>query len=355
MRIVSLELERRTTELGALRREGLFVRMIDETGRSGLGEASPLPGYSPDDLASCEHELERLVVPPVGPDPMEVLSLSRELIPEGRPPAARAALEMALLDLAGQRTSEPVWALLRRAGDFAASSMPSLLPLAALLDAKSESELVMQAKAALARGIRTLKVKIGRHGPFELELERLRALRREIGPSIRLRLDANRSFLPTQARERLELLAELDPEYVEEPVRDSSKLENCPVPIALDETLHDAAQVQKIEHDARFGAVVALVLKPGALGIARSLELARLGRAHGLDLVLSHQFEGPVAFAAAAHLALAVGSSERAAGLDRHGGLALHPELEVPLVSPAHVVSSSAPGLGLAPAKVRAA
>ena len=355
MRIVSLELEQRSTMLSGLRRDGLLLRLRDETGRSGHGEASPLPGYSLSDLASCERVLQALKVPPIEAEPIEVLKLCQELVPNGEPKAARAALEMALFDLAGQRIGEPVWMLLRRAGEAQARPMPSLLPLAALLDAKSEVELIAQARAALERGIRTLKVKIGRHGPFEEELTRLRALRRQVGPSIRLRLDANRSFAVSVARERLERLAELDLEYVEEPVANPALLEPSAVPLALDETLHEPELFRQLEGKFATLGVVTLVIKPGALGFGGALELARVARAHGLDLVLSHQFDGPVAFAASAHLALAVGSTERAAGLDRHAGLKLFSELEVPLVSPAHIVSSGAPGLGLKPAKVRAA
>ena len=247
MRIVSLELERRSTTLSGLRREGLLLRLLDETGRSGHGEASPLPGYSLDDLASCERVLEKLEVPPIEPEPAELLALCQGLVPDGCPAAARAALEMALFDLAGQRIEEPVWMLLRRASDAQARAMPSLLPLAALLDAKNEIELIAQARAALERGIRTLKVKIGRHGPFEEELVRLRALRRELGPSIQLRLDANRTFSASVARERLERLAELEPEYVEEPVKDLALCENSAVPLALDETLHEPEHFQRLE------------------------------------------------------------------------------------------------------------
>ena len=41
------------------RREGLLLRLRDEEGRVGQGEASPLPDYSPDTLAGCRAALER--------------------------------------------------------------------------------------------------------------------------------------------------------------------------------------------------------------------------------------------------------------------------------------------------------
>jgi L-alanine-DL-glutamate epimerase-like enolase superfamily enzyme len=65
-----------------------------------------------------------------------------------------------------------------------------------------------------------------------------------------------------------------------------------------------------------------VVLKPMALGgILRCLEIARLAHERRLDVVVSHLFDGPLALAAAAVLALTAGTPGVAMGLDRHAGL----------------------------------
>ena len=65
--------------------------------------------------------------------------------------------------------------------------------MAALLDGDPEQALA-QALAARARGITTFKFKIGRPGAFSRELAAVQGLRAELGPSARLRLDANQTL-----------------------------------------------------------------------------------------------------------------------------------------------------------------
>jgi L-alanine-DL-glutamate epimerase-like enolase superfamily enzyme len=84
----------------------------------------------------------------------------------------------------------------------------------------------------------------------------------------------------------------------------------------------------------------------------RCLGLAELARGLGLGVVVSHTFEGPVAWAAAACLALAVESPGLAAGLDRHAGLNAWPEVTPATIGQAEIVPASAPGLGLDPIRL---
>ena len=181
-----------------------------------------------------ERVLEKLEVLPIEPEPAELLVLCQGLVPNGCPAAARAALEMVLFHFSGQRIEQSVLDAL--ATGERCSDMCHVVAVAAvaLLDAKNEIELIAQGNGRRSKwGIRTLKLKIGRHGPFEEEsCGDGASLGASLGPSIQLRLDANRTFSASVARERLEPVAELEPEYVEEPVKDLSP--NSAVPLALD-------------------------------------------------------------------------------------------------------------------------
>src|SRR5262245_55237612 len=106
---VSRSIEDRSARAGStpLRsRRGLPLRLEDETGCWGQGEASPLPDYSPDTIEACRAELEAA-------DWREVRSFEDEspakaLLAEVsgqlglRAAAARFAVETALLDLLGR-------------------------------------------------------------------------------------------------------------------------------------------------------------------------------------------------------------------------------------------------------------
>jgi o-succinylbenzoate synthase len=345
--IVRLELTRHagqmTAPAGSARhtwreREGLLLRVEDTAGRSGFGEASPLPGYSPDTLDACERALADVDPASLGaPDALG--ERLRDL------PAARHALETALWDLAARRAGQPIWALLAREAGPAAA--PSLLPLAVVLDDPALD--IERARSAAAGGVRTLKLKLGRT-PFADELEAARALRRELGRAIELRFDVNGAWSLADARSHLRELASVRPELVEEsvPLADLVELVDPGVPLALDESLQHTASASALDAVVARCPIAALVLKPMTLGgFSRCLELARWARSRGVDVIVSHVYDGPVALAAAAHLALAVGSPIRAAGLAPHAGLGAWPALDVPLVRAAHVIADDGPGLGV--------
>jgi o-succinylbenzoate synthase len=306
-------------------RAGLLLELSDERGTVGRGEASPLPGYSPDELEACRAALAAL--------PSLSVDLAAPLVPQlaaasalisAELPAARFAVESALLDLAGRRLGAPAHALL-------GAARPAPVALSAAADGEDP---IATARAAWARGIRVVKRKIGPHddGVFA----RLRSALPELG----VRLDANRSLPEELAAARLRALAPLGPELVEEPCRDLASLGVAPVPIAADESLREGWPT---------AIVSAIVLKPALLGgIARCLELAQRARAQGIHVIVTHMWDGPLALAAAAALALAL-APERACGLDRHSGLALGPEARLPFLSEAQIIAGEWAGLGVEP------
>jgi o-succinylbenzoate synthase len=334
-------------------RSGLLLELGDELGNTGQGEASPLPGYSQDDLATNRAALGALELRglelALDLSITQLLTVIGSLVPV-RASAARFALETALLDLLGHRLHKPAWALL-------GATLPPSVPLAALLDARDADERLGQADRACARGLRTLKVKLGRTPG---ELDDLYELRRHVGPQVMIRLDANQAFTVAEAVRILPTLALISPEFLEEPVvgfelaKPRDELwDVSPIPLALDESLQHA----RADHALRAGGVPrsvrVLVLKPTALGgFARCLGLAELGQRLGLGVVVSHTFEGPVAWAAAACLALAVESPGLAAGLDRHAGLSAWPEVTPATIGQTAIVPASAPGLGLDPVRL---
>lgn len=330
-------------------RAGLLVRLEDGSGLVGQGEAAPLPGYADDDLSATRAALEAwqgrvLDVPPAGVK-LDWLTAWREALPAGTP-SATFALETALLDWIARREGLPLHRLLGRwMGRPGAPLAP--VPLAALLPA-DDLEPLEAAERALARGYSTLKLKLGRPGCFEDELAAARRLRERLGRDVCLRFDANGGFSELEAAARLADLAPLEPEFVEEPVARGAPLPDAPaVPLALDESLRDVGLTLTPELAAS-QRVIALVLKPGVLGgLLAALRLAQHARALGLAPVVSHAFEGPVGFAAACELALALAETSHAAGLAPHAALDAWTAPLPAASAGARLVAHSAPGLGL--------
>jgi o-succinylbenzoate synthase len=327
-------------------REGLLLRIVTSDGAVGQGEASPLPRYSRETIEASRAGLERmdwarLPEPDAGEPAMEYLGrLDDEL--RGLPASARFAVETALLDLLGQRRGLPIWAMLGE------SSLGVSVPLSTLVGGADEESSVLRARAAADKGSHTVKLKItGPH--LGGQLDTLARVREAVGARA-LRLDANRSFPARAAIDELGALRELHPELVEEPVPTAALagLESLPVPTALDESLQEPDLLVRLSPRLSNLGCVAVVLKPMALGGYQAcLRLAAQAKAFGLDVTVSHLFDGPVALTAAAHLALAVASRSRASGLDLHGALTAWPHVPVPLIGSTTVLAGDAPGLGL--------
>ncbi len=299
-------------------RTGLELSLLDALGRHGRGEAAPLPNYSPDVLEDCEQALTALDTDALdaldrADTPVELLDAAAAALPPELP-AARFALETALLDRAGQRAGRPLWSLLREL--VPSRKEPDPIALCALLPSAHAASAMELARAHVEAGVLTFKLKIGPDRPSPLQEATLDALRTRFGADIELRLDANGSLSRASLAQSLERLARYDLEFLEEPLASAEpeELAGSPCPLALDESLQRAAP-ERLARLLAVESVRVVVLKPTALGGFRAcLRLATSARAQGCDAVVSHALEGPIGWAACAHLALAL-PSRRAAGL----------------------------------------
>jgi len=320
-------------------RESLLLRLSDAEGRAGIGEASPLPGYSPDALGDVESALAQLSLSDVeaalARPPRQALGTLAGLLPRDLP-SARMALETAALDLLGARQQRSAPALL--------GALPGALrPLAQLLGPADSDTLVADAVRALRGGFRHLKLKLGAPGRLAAEIKAVAAVRRHLGAAVSLRLDANGSLTSAEIETAWTTLAGLDIELFEEPGAVPESLLGA-FPLALDESLQGLNELEVVAL-LRQSRARSIVLKPMALGgLEHCLRLAE--RAHELDIgvVVSHCFDGPFAFRAAAALALAIPVG-LAHGLAPHAGLDAWSKSELPVREGALELWSDA-GLG---------
>ncbi|MBK6809840.1 MAG: AMP-binding protein [Sandaracinaceae bacterium] len=303
-------------------RRGWLVSVLFE-GVRGLGEASPLSGYSSDTAEQTEAALRALgSTLEVQADTLEaftrsVLEHSERLPREAY--AARFGLESALFDAYARFRAVPLWAVLRHGLELAQrdAQVPTRLSVAAWITSLQLDD----ARARFDEGSHTFKLKLGRDLDAELAFAKQV---RERFPAARLRFDANGALSGAALDATLSALGGLDIEFLEEPSRVLPA--RSPVPLALDESLRGLEPEDVIDHpDVR-----AWVLKPTALGgLLETARFVREAQARGLDAVVSHTLEGPVARATLGELALAIGSGV-AVGLGDHPGLrALVPPFEV--------------------------
>ncbi len=318
-------------------RQSLLLVLEDDAGHSGLGEAAPLPGFSPDTLEAARSELQALLGRELAPhDPSRKLAENlRDASRAVTSPAARAALEAALLDLWAREASVPAWQLFDKRETAERLALCAWLP-------EGAAAAVADARRAQARGVSAFKVKLDAHRVLARGVEALEALRRTLGSGVQLRADANQSATTAELEPLLDRLRALELEWLEEPTSEPgpSKLG---LPVALDESLQPNGSLPPF---AALPEVTSVVLKPTALGgIARCLELGDHARAANRAAVASHALEGPAGYMAAAALALALGPGP-AHGLAPH--VALRGLRPVALDSARdELVPWQAPGFGL--------
>ena len=342
-----------TIRIAPAPRPSVLVEVADEEGRIGHGEVAPLPPFSREGADGCQRALARCAV--LGPidealSAAEAIARSFELEPISaalaEAPGARFALETALVDLLAQRRGISVAALLG-GGSYAE------VPVNALLFAPPVETLADRALALAAKGFSAIKIKLraADEAGFSRELAALVEVRARLPLPFELRLDPNAAWAPGEARARLARLAAIAPRYVEQPVaaQDLPALGACAVPWAADESLVDPRLAERLLHAP---GCAAFILKPALIGLLAARDLAIRAQARGIEVVITHLFDGPFAMAAAAELALSLPRPPLACGLAPHPDLPRFADnlggAEIPqLAVPGLVRSSGGPGLGV--------
>ena len=158
---------------------------------------------------------------------------------------AISAVDIALWDLRARRQGAPLWRVL---GGFDpkvpcyAGGIDLDFPLDALLRQTDEN---------VARGFRVIKMKVGRPSLSD-DVERVRAMRRHLGPDFPLMVDANMRWSVDEAIRAARALVELHPVWLEEPIIPDDVPGHARIvregglPIAAGENLHTLYEFRQL-------------------------------------------------------------------------------------------------------------
>ena len=315
-------------------RRSWLLRIVDEDGAEGLGEAALNP-VAEDVTTGALALLMREIVP--------VLATGRppawaELAPEGEPGrAAMAAVEGALAALVAARG-----AAIASSGTAAAAA--ASIPASAAIRFGGPDAGAEAAAQAVELGFGTLKLRAGFERVTDQLVARIRAVRAAIGPEPRLRIDAGSAWDLETATERLAALEPFRIEYVEQPlaawdlIGHAALRQRVHIPVALDESIDSEGSARAALAE---GAADVMIVKParvGGLGATRRIVDAASNA--GVTVVLGTYFETGVGIAAAIRVAAAIRAGPSARGRaggpePAHGlataGLLVHDLLAVPL------------------------
>jgi o-succinylbenzoate synthase len=280
-------------------RQMVLLRLRSPEGVVGLGEAVPLSLRGGATLVTVVRELEALT---------QLDSLSEGEIEAAAPTLsapARCAALTALLDLRS-----------RRAGaDAGAPEAAGGVPCNATLVAGEPEAVVEDAAGWAAEGFATFKLKLG----VQDDVEQVRAVREAVGPTARIRIDANEAWDVEIATAVLAELEPLDVELAEQPVGSLEEMAALAavtsIPLAADESVESC---EDAERAAAMGACEFTGIKLSKVGgPEEAVAIADI-----LPAYVSSALDGPVGIAAAAQVAATLSESERPERLEIAHGLA---------------------------------
>jgi len=325
--------------------ENVILRLETEGGLSGHGASSPETRVTGETLEACREALaEDRLAWLLGREPRDVENLCREA--ERRlpgTPAARAAVDMALHDLAAQERGVPLVEMLGRAH--------AALPTSITIGIKPLADTLAEAAEYLSRGFRILKIKIGLS--LEEDVERLSRLRERAGESVGIRVDANQGYSFEQTLRFSRATSSLGLEFLEQPMKAGAVEEMRGLPkairdrVAADESLLDEQDARSLSAPPRAcGVFNVKLMKCG--GIAPARRIAALAGRLRIDVLWGCNDESIISIAAALHAAFSCPATRY---LDLDGSLDLARDVAQGgfLLEEGLLRTTDAPGLGLHP------
>jgi len=300
--------------------EGWIVSIRTEDGTIGYGYASTMNHYGAPHEA-VKGALDRLCKRLVGRDSREIASILDDLdqAMHGNN-QAKSGIDCALHDLMARRLKVPVCDLF---GGPAVRAFPSLR----ILPIKSPSDMARNARALADKGVRHFKIKV--HGDVEEDVERVTAIRAELGPDAHLTIDANQSYAPKDAIRALNLMAPHRIDLAEQPVPANDLIglkavtQAVPITIEADEAAYSLDQVMILVRERIVDAVSLKITKLG--GLRKTYAAAQICEAGGVRYRMGAHV-GPMLLAAhAMQLAAALPNIYYASELSEFDGLAEDP------------------------------
>ncbi len=268
-----------------------WIRLIDEDGLEGWGEADPSAYYGEtyDTVVATLQKLDRHV--PADPFDVEAAEARfAQVAPRGSA-AARAALSAALHDLAGKRLGQPLWRLWGLDPRKAPQSSYTI-------GLDTPEQLGVKVREAAEYSI--LKIKLGTDRDEEI----LRAIRDATDKTIRV--DANAGWSVERAVQMAPVLQEYGVEFLEQPVppgdleglaRVRRHANAHDLPVVVDESCLVASDIPRLA-----GAADGINIKLAKCGSLReALRMIATARAHGMLVMVGCMIESSLGITPAAH------------------------------------------------------
>lgn len=324
--------------------EDVIVEIHTDDGRIGYGEAPPTGAITGDTtlaiIGAIQDHIAKSIIDMDVDDFEDVMQKVQKSIVGNT--SAKAAVDMALWDLYGQKYGIPVYKLMGGARKNIVTDIT--------ISVNDPETMVRDSLIALERGYDCLKMKVGINP--EMDVARLKAVRQAVGNDVTIRIDANQAWNAKQAVKILNAMQEqgLQIELVEQPVpaHDLEGMkyvtERSYVPVLADESLYSPADAATI---LRMGAADLLNIKLMKCGgLYNALKICSMAEVYGVECMIGCMLEAKISVNAAVHLACAKKVITKV-DLDGPVLCSEDPILGGSIFNEKDITVSDAPGLGI--------
>lgn len=298
---------------GKVRRPSVLVRLTDEEGVQGIGQAVPIPTWTYETPVTVESTLRDVLAPAlIGSDPADLADVHERMHRAVRPafsvgqPLCKAAIDLACFDLVGRRRG-------LSAGDLLAemASLPQTgerrrrISLSWTINSPDMAVVEEQLEEGRRLGYSHFNIKVGSPQSPEYDLKLARKVR-AFAPDGFLWADANTGYTVEQALEIAPKLADVGVDVLESPlppnqIRGYQALKKQgALPILMDEGILSPVEAEEF---AELGMMDGIAMKPARnAGLYPSLAIISMLKERNLMVLGSGLTDPDLSLAASLHL-----------------------------------------------------
>ena len=279
----------------------LLIKIHTDKGLIGIGECSPLVFIVGETQESGFIHAQQIAGLLKGKDPFAIEDRLHEIdraFPGNS--TLKSAFDMALYDLLAKEANLPLYKLLG-----GSNTREIFTDMTIVID--SPEKMAEKAISYKKAGFPALKVKLGTNSIDDVA--RIKAIRKAVGKSMPIRIDANQGWDPVTAIRTLKALEPYDIEHCEEPIphwnnRELVRVrENSPISIMADESVYDHRDAFRL---ASMGACDYFNIKLSKSGgVYNALKIISVAESCGIKTQVGCMLETRFGLTALSHLVAA--------------------------------------------------
>lgn len=280
----------------------VYVTIMTSDGLVGYGEAPPTHVITGESMDSIRYAINEVIAPQlIGLNILQSEQVFHKLNTAlVRNTSAKAAVDMAIHDILARYAGLPLYQFLGGYRDTIETDFT--------VSVNDPAEMADDAEQYIKDGFEVLKIKVG-IGDIKDDIERIHAIRKRVGMTPKLRLDANQGWNAKEAVKVISLMedAGLSIEFVEQPVPawDLEGLkyvtDHTYTPIMADESVFSVQDAKQVLKMRAADLINIKLMKSG--GIYHGKKINALAEANGVGCMVGSMIETKLGITAAAHFA----------------------------------------------------